>query len=517
MNGNLFVTKDLSVNGNIFGGNIISYSKTSVYGVSTDITTYGNNYITVASTTGFAGFLQYNMNQPAVAVSETGQYIGAATGGNVNGNVYISNDYGTTFTAALTGDRFQTISMSLNAQYMIATTTGSGVWFSNNKGVSFSLISGISNLLPGAGSGTTYKSCSISDTGQYMFLGAGNGGAYYSNNYGASFTSVQGGTGGRGGMSNDGKYIAYCTYNGYFYLSINFGGSFVSTATTNISGLPYQATKQYRDVSVSTTGKYIFIIFDGGSYISTNSGSSFTTTAYGGGLTVAISYDEKIITYANGSNLYLSTDSATTFVQKNLPAYSSIALSKNGSVIVSGVTPSLYISTATQGFNLGPGYTNINNDTYLSSKLSIVGDLSLNSRLFVGGNAAITGTISKGGGSFDIVHPDPSRPEGSRLRHCFVEAPTRGDNMYRFKVSTSNLSASQTLPSYYKFLNENTQIWVSPINCLGAGYGVLQEDEQSINITVSLDGDYNVLVIGTRKDQMMIEYFDNAGGVEYMA
>jgi ELWxxDGT repeat protein len=146
---------------------------------------------------------------------------------------------------------------------------------------------------------------------------------------------------------------------------------------------------------------------------------------------------------------------------------------------------------------------------------------SFNNKLYVGSDASFGGklyvasTLTKGGGSFDIVHPDPSKPIGSRLRHCFVEAPTRGDNMYRYKISAVDLSASFALPSYYKFLNEDTQIWVNPVNCLGSGFGILDSDNETVQIKVSQDGDYNVLIIGTRKDQMMIEFFDNAGGAEY--
>jgi hypothetical protein len=129
----------------------------------------------------------------------------------------------------------------------------------------------------------------------------------------------------------------------------------------------------------------------------------------------------------------------------------------------------------------------------------------------------VNGTVSKTGGSFDIVHPDPVKAaDGYRLRHCFVEAPTRGDNMYRFKVNTVNKEATITLPDYYQHLNENTQIWISAEwNTDGYGRGRLNPDNSSqIDIRVSTDGEYNVLIIGTRKDQAMIDYFD-AKGVEY--
>ena len=59
------------------------------------------------------------------------------------------------------------------------------------------------------------------------------------------------------------------------------------------------------------------------------------------------------------------------------------------------------------------------------------------------GSFSVVGTMSKGGGNFDVVHPNPAMAsEGYRLRHCFIESPTRGDNIYRFTVTTQNLSGS---------------------------------------------------------------------------
>jgi len=161
-------------------------------------------------------------------------------------------------------------------------------------------------------------------------------------------------------------------------------------------------------------------------------------------------------------------------------------------------------------------------NAFANPSIIFTGDLDVSDRLFVGSDALfaanvdISGVLTKGGGSFDIEHPDPSKPPGTRLRHCFVESPTRGDNIYRFRVETVDLSATLLLPSYYKFLNEDTQILVTPINCFGAGFGTLGDDGETVSIEVSLDGKYNVVIIGTRKDQMMVDYFDNTGGAEYV-
>lgn len=130
---------------------------------------------------------------------------------------------------------------------------------------------------------------------------------------------------------------------------------------------------------------------------------------------------------------------------------------------------------------------------------------------------SIPGTLSKGGGSFDIEHPDPVKKEqGYRLRHCFVEAPTRGDNIYRYVVQTSNKQGTISLPDYFKHLNENAQVWVSAKSVLGYGKGTVREDLTAADILVSEDGEYNVLIIGTRKDQLMVDFFDSKG-VEYIS
>jgi hypothetical protein len=129
---------------------------------------------------------------------------------------------------------------------------------------------------------------------------------------------------------------------------------------------------------------------------------------------------------------------------------------------------------------------------------------------------AIVGKLVKGAGSFLIDHPDPiKKTQGYKLKHCFVESPTRGDNIYRFTTTTVDKTASITLPDYFKHLNENPQVWITPVDFLGYGYGTVTEDLSTVKITVNEDGKYNVLVIGTRKDQIAKDFFDR-DGVEYI-
>jgi hypothetical protein len=121
-------------------------------------------------------------------------------------------------------------------------------------------------------------------------------------------------------------------------------------------------------------------------------------------------------------------------------------------------------------------------------------------------NVCVCGTLSKASGSFKIPHPDPIKSEqGKFLKHSFVESPTAGDNIYRFNVTAINCSASIQLPDYYSLLNSNDQVFVNAKSHLGYGFGVVNEAQTEIDITTNSDGEYNVLLIGTRKDKLALD------------
>ena len=111
------------------------------------------------------------------------------------------------------------------------------------------------------------------------------------------------------------------------------------------------------------------------------------------------------------------------------------------------------------------------------------------------------GSLSKGSGCFSIAHPDPAKNATHRLQHSFVESPTEGDNIYRWQVETSGCSNVITLPSYYRHLNKNDMVWVSPYKHFGAAYGEVTADQCCLIICSNQDGCFNVLLVGTRKDE----------------
>jgi hypothetical protein len=109
--------------------------------------------------------------------------------------------------------------------------------------------------------------------------------------------------------------------------------------------------------------------------------------------------------------------------------------------------------------------------------------------------------IDKISTNFAIKHPDPQKHNTWQLRHALVESPTAGDNIYRYKVKTTKCQAFVELPSYYKFLNEFDQVWVSPTDHLGKAWGCVNNEQTHVEVNSNTDGDYYVLIVGTRKDE----------------
>ena len=81
------------------------------------------------------------------------------------------------------------------------------------------------------------------------------------------------------------------------------------------------------------------------------------------------------------------------------------------------------------------------------------GDVNVTDSLHVEGNVDVTGTLSKGGGSFKIDHP--LDPENKYLYHSFVESPDMM-NIYNGNVVTNfNGEASVELPEWFEALNKD--------------------------------------------------------------
>jgi hypothetical protein len=151
------------------------------------------------------------------------------------------------------------------------------------------------------------------------------------------------------------------------------------------------------------------------------------------------------------------------------------------------------------GSSYSTAFASVNSNSYSAYNL-----VTFSGAVYQSANSSSTTfmqNVVKSGGSFEIEHPDPAKSDTMLLIHSFVEAPTAGENIYRYKITTENCSAVLELPDYYKYLNCNEHISLSPINNFGNGYGLIDETQSCVNFTTDTDGEYDVLIIGTRKDK----------------
>lgn len=237
----------------------------------------------------------------ALAASSTGQYVIA--GSNLSNVVYVSNDFGASFTSVtVTGPSpFTTfyiadIDMSESGQYIaISGKTSSGesagqitIASSNNYGVSFSVYTG--GYLGGNGTRTSVAVSGDGSCMSYVALNAstGNSWRYYSTNYGSTYTF--GGVSGSSlftdiAMSYTGQYQMLVNYGtnpsvgGQIYVSNNFGSGF---SVRGISGYP-SGSGYLKYCGMSSSGGVMYATTDGnqtfaGVFISTDFGGGFAAT-----------------------------------------------------------------------------------------------------------------------------------------------------------------------------------------------------------------------------------------------
>ena len=87
--------------------------------------------------------------------------------------------------------------------------------------------------------------------------------------------------------------------------------------------------------------------------------------------------------------------------------------------------------------------------------------LKHNGNMWLKGNLTVDGTLSKGGGSFRIDHPED--PANKILYHSFVESPDMM-NVYNGKITTNaNGYATVEMPSYFEALNSDFRYQLTAI------------------------------------------------------
>jgi hypothetical protein len=138
-----------------------------------------------------------------IAISDDSRYIIYVTRGpSGNGNVYISNNYGASFSTSGSpgASAWRGVAMSSSGQYITLTSFNSYIWVSSNYGVSYTA----KTAYPSTG----WIPVVMSQSGQYQV--AGRGTIYRSSDYGSTWTntgaSVSNGWA-KLAISGDGRYL----------------------------------------------------------------------------------------------------------------------------------------------------------------------------------------------------------------------------------------------------------------------------------------------------------------------
>ena len=130
-----------------------------------------------------------------------------------------------------------------------------------------------------------------------------------------------------------------------------------------------------------------------------------------------------------------------------------------------------------------------------------IGNVTPSERLHVTGNILASGSITGATKSFDIAHPDPSKPE-MRLRHWVTETDEPGGSLlYRRQVDATQGNNIIQMPDWFKHLATNVLCVASPVRHFGLCWADLDNnDSNCIVLGTSKAGIYNVIVTAKRND-----------------
>ena len=318
--------------------------------------------LTGTSQTVLGGFYTYNnvnwnqssavsANWEAIASSADGSRLVAAV---LNGAVYTSQDYGSTWAVAstLTSAQWRTVASSADGTHLVAAVYGGGIY--TNYGNTWGISSGTSP--------NNWSSLASSADGSKLIASIYGGGVYISTNYGGTWNQTLGTTNWQCVASSaDGNKLVAGVNGGLIYYS--------TTGGTNWAASSAASAAWYSLASSADGSRVAAAIFKGGLYQSLNYGAAWTqlTNAPTNSITVACSADgSKLVDAAAPGKVYLSSNLGNTWLaQAGAPSTnwfaatmssdgSHIALAANGTAPLGAIfssqsTPQITSATYTNG------------------------------------------------------------------------------------------------------------------------------------------------------------------------
>ncbi|MEK9784190.1 MAG: hypothetical protein VW312_06060, partial [Opitutales bacterium] len=128
------------------------------------------------------------------------------------------------------------------------------------------------------------------------------------------------------------------------------------------------------------------------------------------------------------------------------------------------------------------------------------------------GNFAVTGSLSKGSGSFRINHPLPAKNSTHHLIHSFIEGP-QADLIYRGKVDLVAGSATVNIDTASGMTDGTFVLLCDDVQCFTSnedGFTAVKGSVSGNTLTITAEDNtctdtISWMVIGERKDQHMLD------------
>jgi photosystem II stability/assembly factor-like uncharacterized protein len=271
----------------------------------------------------WASGIATNKDWTGIAISEDGKYVTATA--FTSNYIYISSDYGVTWsTAGISGD-WERVSMSGDGKYQAAIYYLSGnygyIYVSSDYGQNWTQKSPYGQ----------HEGVYVSYTGKYMLDGAGTSGYFYiSKDYGNTWIDhapVSGGTWTECAISANGKYVLVGNSGGLVYTSADGGNSWQFHSSTNSwFGAAISYTGQYQAMT-STTDRNVYISCDfGKTWVAQPTNLSTPKT----GVTMSLS-GKYLMACSYGSAIVYSSDYGQNWSSISQAAnFRKVAISGNG-------------------------------------------------------------------------------------------------------------------------------------------------------------------------------------------
>lgn len=236
------------------------------------------------------------------------------------------------------------------------------------------------------------------------------------------------------------------------------------------------------------------------------------TTAPDAKLHVSGSYDDTVtlggITFGHNGAVVQNSSSTTSLVARGIVGFSANSSQENhgffafaqssGSTAYNVGTFSIGdAASGTSGNNYGIyGYAEAG-----ATNFGVYGNANGTGYAgYFAGNTAVTGTLSKGSGTFKIDHP--LDPENKYLYHSFVESPDMM-NVYNGNITTNASGvAIVTLPSYFEALNKDFRYQLTVMGTFAQA--IVAEKVSGNQFTIKTDKpnvEVSWQVTGIRKDK----------------